>query len=152
MILQRWQPRMKLHKSSTSAAPPLINLSSVPALRSRRCFSLALWGLRLAPNLEKRKTPRLPWWLSGKESACQCSRHRLNPWSRKNPMCSGTTKPPCHNYGDCARAPSDHSCEAPAPRSPCSAMRSLHARGRVVPTRHNERKARAAAKTQCNQK
>ena len=25
----------------------------------------------------------LPWWLSGKESTCQCRRHRFNPWSRK---------------------------------------------------------------------
>ena len=32
---------------------------------------------------------RLPWWLSGKESTCQCRRHRFNlcirkiPWRRK---------------------------------------------------------------------
>ena len=27
----------------------------------------------------------LPWWLSGKESACQCRRCRFNPWVRKIP-------------------------------------------------------------------
>ena len=27
----------------------------------------------------------LPWWLSGKESACQCRRHRLDPWIVKIP-------------------------------------------------------------------
>jgi len=27
----------------------------------------------------------LPWWSSGKESACQCSRHRFDPWSGKIP-------------------------------------------------------------------
>ena len=27
----------------------------------------------------------LPLWLSGKESACQCKRHRLNPWTGKIP-------------------------------------------------------------------
>ena len=27
----------------------------------------------------------LPWWLSGKESASQCGRHRFNPWIRKIP-------------------------------------------------------------------
>ena len=27
----------------------------------------------------------LPQWLSGKGSACQCRRHRLDPWSRKIP-------------------------------------------------------------------
>ena len=25
----------------------------------------------------------LPWWLSGRESACQCWRHRFDPWSWK---------------------------------------------------------------------
>ena len=27
----------------------------------------------------------LPWWLSDEESACQCRRHRFNPWSGKFP-------------------------------------------------------------------
>ena len=27
----------------------------------------------------------LLWWLSGKESSCQCRRHRLDPWVRKIP-------------------------------------------------------------------
>ena len=27
----------------------------------------------------------LPWWLCGKESACQCKRHRFDPWVRKIP-------------------------------------------------------------------
>ena len=27
----------------------------------------------------------LPWWLSGKESACQCTRHRFDPWPGKVP-------------------------------------------------------------------
>ena len=27
----------------------------------------------------------LPWWLSGKESACQCRRCKFNPWVRKIP-------------------------------------------------------------------
>ena len=29
---------------------------------------------------------RLPWLLSGKESACQCKRHRFNPWVGKIPQ------------------------------------------------------------------
>ena len=28
-------------------------------------------------------TPGLPWWLSGKESTCQCRGHGFDPWSRK---------------------------------------------------------------------
>ena len=29
----------------------------------------------------------LAWWLIGKESACQCRRHRFYSWSRKIPTC-----------------------------------------------------------------
>ena len=28
----------------------------------------------------------LLWWLSGKESACQCRRHEFDPWVRKSPQ------------------------------------------------------------------
>ena len=27
----------------------------------------------------------LPWWLSSKQSACQCRRHKFDPWVRKIP-------------------------------------------------------------------
>ena len=30
-------------------------------------------------------TSGLPWWLSGKESACQCRRHEFDPGVRKIP-------------------------------------------------------------------
>ena len=37
------------------------------------------------------------WWLSGKESACQCRRHGFDSWSRKIPEqlspCATTTEP-----------------------------------------------------------
>ena len=35
----------------------------------------------------------LPWWLSGKESACQCMRHGFDPWVRKIPWRSMATTP-----------------------------------------------------------
>ena len=28
----------------------------------------------------------IPWWLSGKESTCQCRRRGFKPWSRKTPQ------------------------------------------------------------------
>ena len=31
------------------------------------------------------RLPGLSWWLSGKESACQCRRHRFDPWVGKMP-------------------------------------------------------------------
>ena len=61
----------------------------------------------------------LPWWLSGKESACQNKRHGFDPWSRKIPhaaeqlsLCFTTIEPVlwspgatatelvCGNYGN----------------------------------------------------
>ena len=41
----------------------------------------AAWRKR---DVKKRQTG-LPWWLSGKESTCQCRRHRFDPWSGKIP-------------------------------------------------------------------
>ena len=29
---------------------------------------------------------RLPWWLSGKESACQCRRCEFDPWAREDSL------------------------------------------------------------------
>ena len=34
---------------------------------------------------ESISTLGLPWWLSGKESTCQCRRHGLDPWVKKIP-------------------------------------------------------------------
>jgi len=28
----------------------------------------------------------LPWWLSGKELACQSRRHRFDPWGQEDPL------------------------------------------------------------------
>ena len=39
----------------------------------------------LLPFKLKKEEERLPWWLSGKESACQCRRHEFDPWSGKIP-------------------------------------------------------------------
>ena len=47
-----------------------------------------------------------PWWLSDKESSCQCRRHRFDPWSRKIPHateqlnpCATTTEPVLWSLG-----------------------------------------------------
>ena len=39
---------------------------------------------------------RLLWWLSGKESACQCRRHRFDPWSARS-LGEGNGKPLQHS-------------------------------------------------------
>ena len=51
-------------------------------------------------NKESKPIAGLPWWLNGKESACQCRRHGFDPWSGKIPHtseelspCATTTEP-----------------------------------------------------------
>ena len=34
---------------------------------------------------KNKKKGGLPWWLSGKESTCQCRRRRFDPWGKKIP-------------------------------------------------------------------
>ena len=46
----------------------------------------------------------LPWWLSGKESACQCRRTGFSPWAGKIPPCSRATKPVRQLLRPCALA------------------------------------------------
>ena len=55
----------------------------------------------------------LLWWLSGKESTCQCRRHRFNPWSRKTPHCCGAAKTVYHNCWACARTQESQLLEEP---------------------------------------
>jgi len=35
--------------------------------------------------IQQKTISGLPWWLSGKESACQCKRLAFDPWSWKIP-------------------------------------------------------------------
>ena len=41
---------------------------------------------------------RIPRWLSGKESTCQCRSHNFDPWSRKSPQASGHRIPSSDKY------------------------------------------------------
>ena len=74
----------------------------------------------------------LPWWLSGKQSSCECRRHRFDPWSGKIPCaakhlspCAATTEPTCHNYWSLhAREPCSTTREATAARSLNTARKS----------------------------
>ena len=45
---------------------------------TQRCFRATEWRFQ-------NKLGGLPWWLSGKESTCQCRRHGFHSWSGKIP-------------------------------------------------------------------
>ena len=64
----------------------------------RRCWILKGRMIRAErklglPHNCKREGMGLPWWLSGKEFACQCRGHGFNPWSRKVPSTVGKLSP-----------------------------------------------------------
>ena len=85
--------------------------------------------------IKEKKKERLPWWASGKQSACQGRRHRFNPLSRKvphaveKPSLSATTTEPV------LWSPGATAAEARAPESLRSAIREAAARRstRTVP-------------------
>ena len=63
------------------------------------------------------KNMELPWWLSGKDSACQWKRHGFDPWPRKIPhateqlsLCATTIEPVLLN-------PLSRTTEARCPRA-----------------------------------
>ena len=91
--------------------------------------------------------PGLPWWLSGKESACQFRRHGFNPWSGKNPLATDPTCVMCvpQLLGLCSRTwplcpkacapqqekpPQWEACTLQLESSPCSPQlkKSLHSK------------------------
>ena len=79
-----------------------------------------------------------PWWVSGKESACQCKRH---VWSliQEDPVCHRATKPMCHNSWVCAVEPTCHDY-----RIPC------HGPGVQDSTLHNKRSHCHEKPTHCS--
>ena len=99
----------------------------------------------------------LPRWLSGKEFACQCRRHKFYLWLGKIPHAT-------EQLSLCTT--SIHNCWAHVPwllvpaclepmlchkRSHCN-VKPVHRDWRAALTLHNQRKARAATKTQHSQK
>ena len=88
-----------LHRGVESSQPQLVDY-----LQLKYCGLSHLWALAYAvPSAGKvphttshtetsphpsRTNPGLPWWLSGKESACQRRRHDFYPWSGKIPHAS----------------------------------------------------------------
>ena len=134
--------------NSSMKAPQTIHESVAMAMlpqdfihKSRRCTNLA-WSVEpcywfqqdTVRSLDFKIHSELPWWSSGKESACQCRRQGFDPWFDKIPhaleqlsLCTTATEPGCPR----ACAPQQ---EKPQHEKPI--YRNL----RVAPTRHNQRK------------
>ena len=85
----------------------------------------------------------LPWRYSGYESACQCSGHRFDPWSRKIPHAAGATMacvPPLLNQ--CSKVQ--------AHKRSHRNEKSMHCNQRVAPALQTARESPCiAAKAPC---
>jgi len=80
--------------------PPLIR-KSAPRKQELHLYSLMSPSTSLEGTSKRgARQMGLPWWLSGKEPACQCRRRGFNPWSGKIPhaveqlsLCATNTEP-----------------------------------------------------------
>ena len=62
-------------------------------------YDLGIWEER-----RHQSNTRASWCLSGKDSACQCRKHRFNPWSRTSPHAVEQLSPSTELLSLCARA------------------------------------------------
>ena len=81
----------------------------------------------------KEESIRLPWWFSGKESACQCRRHGFSPWSGKIPyalkelcLCATTIEPVLQSPGATTTEPMCCNCWSPSALEPMLCNKESH--------------------------
>ena len=67
----------KTHQKAKEKRKIFLKRQSIIRTRHGRDVGNIRWG--------NQKQLCLPWWLSGKESACQCRRRGFDPWGRKIP-------------------------------------------------------------------
>ena len=90
----------------------------------------------------RKKVLGLPWWLSGKESTCQCRRHRFDPWFGKIPHagkwlspCATTIEPVLQRPRATLRSTCAAATETHASQSPCSTREATATRNLCTTTR-----------------
>ena len=67
----------------------------------------------------------LHWWSSSKEFACQCRRHRFNPWSRKIPHAAEQLSP-CSTPEPVFQSPGVTATESRPPKAHDAPQREAH--------------------------
>ena len=120
------------NKSSITELFPMAPGNEVEVGRSHILKDLGELNKIRRKKEKERKQRGLPWWLSGEESACQCRRHRFNPWSGRIPYTEEQLSPWATTTEPMIQSPWAATTEAFMPWSPCSktreasAMRSPH--------------------------
>ena len=104
------------------------NIYTLMRLMSQSC--LFLYTIRI-------NVTGLPWWLSGKESSCQCRRHRCSPWPGKTPHATGQLSPWATTTELVLSSPGATTSDAHSPSSNEKSHRN------EKPAHHNQRAAPA---------
>ena len=97
--LLRGQADSSLLSHLRSSTYLLLKLKSFPLKLE---VAVTIFSIKEFPGLG------VPWWLSGKESICQCRRHGLDPWSGKIPHATEQLSP-CTTTTACTLEPQTRS-------------------------------------------
>ena len=89
-----WNPQGELSSTGLSSFDSSSTTYPRPALPTEIYYKPHIQVTLIAGTLNsKKKGQGLPWWLSGKESACLCRIHGLDPWSGKIPPAAEQLSP-----------------------------------------------------------
>ena len=79
-------PPTKEHAKGSGAKKSFQGSPLLPQPLKKAMIPCKSWTqLKTGSIMNSKYRTGLPWWLSGKELACQGSRHSFNPWSGKMP-------------------------------------------------------------------
>ena len=96
----------RLHQDRTTATVPIFTPAPAQGLTLRECLETCMTYTEILQsslqNLKKKKKGRemgLPWWLIGKQAACQCRQEtQVQSLIQEDPAHRGATRPMHHSY------------------------------------------------------
>ena len=98
-----WNPQGELSSTGLSSFDSSSTTYPRPVLPTDICYKPHIQVTFIAGTLNsKKKGQGLPWWLSGKDSACLCRIRGFDPWSGKTPRAAEQLSPMCHKHRACA--------------------------------------------------
>ena len=107
-INQKWSSKTSVLDAKLRSQSKMQSVKIFPQSKTKQKYDLE--GIIIEERGLQNTVQGLSWWLSGKESACQCRRHGFHPWSGRIPTLCRALGPLHHNYWACALEPGSRSC------------------------------------------
>ena len=133
-INQKWSSKTSVLDAKLRSQSKMQSVKIFPQSKTKQKYDLE--GIIIEERGLQNTVQGLSWWLSGKESACQCRRHGFDPWSRRIPHCSGAAEPVSHNYWACAPEPGSYNYWSLSPLEPMLHNKRSHSNEK--PLNHNQ--------------